>query len=313
MFYNLKDLEDSSIETRSVEFYMNHGRGTLSLPNPMIIFCSEDLHPKIQHIRNELVNPVQSPTVYVCRNLQDYDFYNQTIQTIRNQRKGSPVYTNTHRNTPSYCLLTMMKIIFLQMSVCLNPFHTDTFAWIDFGANHIPGNQLSKAAKSMIQSPKPRVSVCYIHYRSHEEIGTMEQFVPGGPCGIAATAFTVEASYMSRFYHAMLSIFHEQIVKGVAHSEETVLTCCYDRYPELFILSYGDYNSVCTNYHKPLESIGTIQHFFISNTLRAGRKDLATQAALAILDCVETGEVVLGEEDVRWYRSIVDEFFHSAK
>ena len=309
MFYNLKDLEDSSKETRPVDFYMNHGRGTLSLPNPMIIVCSQDLQPTIQAIRNELVDSSQVPTLYMCRNLQDYEFYSQTIQTIRSMRRGSAIYTSVHRNTPSYCLLTMMKIVVLQMSAQLNPFHTDTFAWIDFGANHIPGNQLSKAAMSMCQSPKPRVSVCYIHYRSHEEIGDMRQFVPGGPCGIAATAFTVEASYMSRFYHAMLSIFYEQIVKGVAHSEETVLTCCYDRYPELFTLSYGDYNSVCTNYHRPVESFGTIKHFFIQNTLRAGRKDLATQAALAVLDCVETGDLVLGADEENWLRGIIKDFF----
>jgi hypothetical protein len=140
----------------------------------------------------------------------------------------------------------------------------------------------------------------------------MRHFVPGGPCGIAATAFTVEASYMSRFYAAMMSVFYEQLVKGVAHSEETVLTCCYDRTPDLFTLSYGDYNSVCTNYHRPIESYGTIKHFFIQNAIRAGRHDLATQAALAVLDCVETKDIAIGEEDVRWLRSIADTFLRSA-
>ncbi len=312
MFYNLKDLEDSSTSTRPTEFYMNHGRGTLSLPNPMMIFCDPDTQPMIQAIRDEFVDPSKIPTLYVCRKLQEFDFYSQTIQTIRDQRKGSSIYTSSHRNTPSYCLLTMMKIVVLQMSVLLNPFQTKTFAWIDFGANHIPGNQLSKAAMAMLQSPKPRVSVCYIHYRSRDDIGDMRHFVPGGPCGIAATAFTVEASYMSRFYAAMMSVFYEQLVKGVAHSEETVLTCCYDRTPELFTLSYGDYNSVCTNYHRPLESYGTIKHFFIQNAMRAGRYDLATQAALAVLDCVETKDLALGEEEEQWLRSIVDTYLRSA-
>lgn len=309
MFYNLKDLEDSSNETRTTEFYMNHGRGTLGLSHPMIIFCSPDTQPAIQAIRDELVDQTNIPTMYICRKLQDFDFYSQNIQTVCDQRKGSSIYTKSHRNTPSYCLLTMMKIIVLQMAYQRNPFHTEYFAWIDFGANHIPGNQLSKAAIRMLESPKPRVSVCYIHYRSKAEIGDMRQFVPGGPCGIAATAFTVEGSYMSRFYHAMLSMFHEQLLKGVAHSEETVLTCCYDRYPELFTLSYGDYNSVCTNYHRPLESFGTIRTFFIPNAQRAGRHDLAAEAASAVLKCVETGDLVLGENDRNWLRGLIDGFF----
>ncbi len=314
MFYNLKDLEDSSTTTRTTEFYMKNGRGTLGLPNPMIIFCAPDTQSTIQAIRDELVDSNTIPTLYICRNLQDFDFYSQNIQTIRNQRKESTLYTKDHRNTPSYCLLTMLKIVVLQISYQMNPFHTDTFAWIDFGASHIAGERLGEAVMRMVEVPKSRVSVLYIHYRSRAEIGDMRQFVPGGPCGIAATAFTIEASYMTRFYHAMMSIFHEQLLKGVAHSEETVLTCCYDRYPELFTLSFGDYSSVCLNYHRPLGSYHVVKHHFIQNAQRAGRHDLAAQAALAVLDCVETNDLVIGEEQERWLRSIVESFFknHSA-
>ena len=312
MFYNLKDLEDSSTTTRSTEFYMNHGRGTLSLPNPMIIFCSPDTQPAIQAIRNELVDTSKVPTMYMCRKLQEYDFYSQNIQTIRNQRKGSPIYTKDHRNTPSYCLLTMLKIVVLQIAYEVNPFHTDTFAWIDFGANHIAGNGLAEAAMRMIEAPKPRVSVLYIHYRSKAEIGDMSQFVPGGPCGIAATAFTIEASYMTQFYNVMMSIFYEQLLKGVAHSEETVLTCCYNRIPELFTLSYGDYSSVCLNYHRPVGSYHVIKHHFIQNAQRANRHDLATQAALAVMDCVETGDLELAEDEQKWLRGLIDGFFATA-
>lgn len=309
MFYNLKDLEDSSTTTRTTDFYMKNGRGTLGLPNPMIIFCAPDTQPAIQAIRDELVDSSLIPTMYICRNLQDFDFYSQNIQTIRTQRKGSSIYTKDHRNTPSYCLLTMLKIVVLQIAYQHNPFHTDTFAWIDFGANHIAGNQLAEAAMRMIAAPKSRVSVLYIHYRSREEIGNMTHFVPGGPCGIAATAFTIEASYITRFYNAMMSIFHEQLLKGVAHSEETVLTCCYDRYPELFTLSFGDYSSVLLNYHRPVESYHVVKHHFIQNAQRSGRHDLAAQAALAVMDCVETGDLALGNDERTWLRELIDGFF----
>lgn len=309
MFYNLKDLEDSSTTTRTTEFYMNHGRGTLALPNPMILFCAPDTRDAIQAIRDELVDSTTVPTMYICRNLQDYDFYSQNIQTIRNQRKGSGIYTKDHRNTPSYCLLTMLKIIMLQIAQQMNPYETDTFAWIDFGASHIAGNGLAEAAMRMVEAPKPRVSVLYIHYRSKAEIGDMSQFVPGGPCGIAATAFTIECSYMNQFYNAMMSIFYEQLLKGVAHSEETVLTCCYNRVPDLFTLSYGDYSSVCLNYHRPVESYHVIKHHFILNAQRAGRHDLATQAALAVMDCVDTGDISIGEHEQTWLRGMIDGFF----
>jgi hypothetical protein len=290
---------------------MKNGKGTLSLPNPMIIFCAPDTQPAIQAIRNELVDSATIPTMYVCRNLQDFDFYSQNIQMIRDQRKGSSIYTKDHRNTPSYCLLTMLKIVVLQIAHQINPFHTDMFAWLDFGIQHIAADGLAEAAMKIVQFPKSRVSVVYIHYRSRAEIGDMCQFVPGGPCGIAAGSFTIEASYITRFCNAMLSIFHEQLLKGVAHSEETVLTCCYDRYPELFTLSFGDYKSICLNYHRPVESYHVVKHHFIQNAHRSGRHDLAAQAALAVMDCVENGDLALGNDERTWLRGIIDGFFTS--
>lgn len=117
---------------------------------------------------------------------------------------------------------------------------------------------------------------------------------------------------MNQFYNAMMSIFYEQLWKGVAHSEETVLTCCYNRIPDLFTISYGDYSSVCLNYHRPVESYHVIKHHFIHNAQRAGRHDLATQAALAVMDCVETGDLTIGEDEQSWLHNIIDGFFATA-
>jgi hypothetical protein len=88
---------------------------------------------------------------------------------------------------------------------------------------------------------------------------------------------------MDRFYAATLSIFYEMLSKGCGHSEENVLTYCYDRYPELFTLRYGDYYSLLTNYIRTTHDIPSISTFFVQEAIRAGRPDLAASAAASIL------------------------------
>lgn len=136
----------------------------------------------------------------------------------------------------------------------------------------------------MLDNPNPKVSCCYIHYRSSSEIIDMKSYMEyGGKCGVAATAFTLHKDYTDKFKNAMFSIFNEMLYRGYGHTEETVMTYCYDRFPELFTIYYGDYYSVLTNYHEPLEDVNSIKQFFIYEAIRKNRPDLAKNAINAIL------------------------------
>ena len=110
-----------------------------------------------------------------------------------------------------------------------------------------------------------------------------------GICGIAATVFTIEASYVNRFYSSMWSIFYEQLARGIGHTEETIMTYCYDRKPELFNLYYGDYYSTAANYHNVRKDYYSVKNHFILNALRANRKDLALVAIENIKESLAKG------------------------
>jgi hypothetical protein len=305
MFYDLSKLNDCSNQTRTSEFYLNYGRGTLSIPNPMVIFCAPDMRSKIETIRNELVNPDEIPTVYVEQSITDYDFYKINHPIITANRKGSHIYTKGHRNTASYCLLTMFKPIALQIAFEQNNFDTDYYAWIDFGCNHINNMEVRDTAMQVLNNPRPKIGVLYIHYHSLKELSDMTRYVPGGPCGIAATAFTLEKAYVSKFYNCMVSIFHEQVMKGVGHSEETVMIYCHSRYPELFTVHYGDYQSVLTNYHSIHENYHTIKYHFIENALNEGDITVAKDAAEKVLTSVQKGTLAISDAEVAWISNIL--------
>ena len=68
-----KKLSDANGGTRTSEFYLKHGRFTLGICAPMIIFCDETTQPSIQAIRDELVP--NSQTVYIVKPIYEYDYY----------------------------------------------------------------------------------------------------------------------------------------------------------------------------------------------------------------------------------------------
>lgn len=283
MFFNIKKLKDSSEQTRPIEFYVNHGIHVLKLKYPMVIFCDEDTYEILKLTREKEVDSTLIPTKYIIKNINEYEYYTSCWNIINENRimLGKP---QDKRNTISYFLMGMFKPFAFNYVHQQNFFNSEYYAWIDLGCNHIVRN-LSTYAPIMLDKPNKKVSVCYIHYRGHEELKNMKEYMKdGGPCGIASTAYTIESKYITRYFTSMFSIFYEKLYNGVGHTDETVMTYCYDRYPEIFNIYNGDYYSIFTNYHQPIEDLHIIYRCFITNALNNGKKDLAKKAAKKILD-----------------------------
>ena len=47
-YFNLKNLEDSTEITRDPSYYLEYGKHTLQINNPMVIFCDSVTKPLIQ-------------------------------------------------------------------------------------------------------------------------------------------------------------------------------------------------------------------------------------------------------------------------
>jgi Bacterial protein of unknown function (HtrL_YibB) len=297
MYFNIKNLPDATEEVRPKSFYMDKGRVTLSLKNPMVIFCDDTCYEDIKAIRGDL------PTHYIIRPFENYDFYKDNYPIIRANREGNPMYVG-NRNTSSYCLLCLFKIYAIHLAHQVNPFHTTHYAWIDFGGSHVLRN-LADAAPVMLDNPHPKVGMCYIHYRNGHEMTLTSQFAHGGLCSIGGTAFTVEGSYVTRFYNGCMSIFHELLLHRLCHADEQVMAYFYHRYPELCTLYYGDYYSIITNYNAIKEDYPSIRHFFIQEALNKGRADLAGAAAKSVLQSVEKGLLALDAGECAWLRRFV--------
>jgi len=304
MFFNLQELEDVSSETRSFSFYESHCKYTLGIEAPLLLFCDSSTKPLLETLRNSLVDSCLYPTIYIEKRLVDYEFYQNYLPIITENRKNIPMYVN-HRNTPSYYLLTMFKINILKIAQERNDFQSSHYTWIDIGCSHVAPTRFQECAKEIIQNPKPKIGVCYIHYRSSEELASMKDYVARQPCGVAAGVITAEASYIPVFYEHMWSIFNEMLELRVGHSEETCLTYCVNRFPEMFSVYYGDYYSLLTNYHYVCRDYQTIKRHYIENVLRAKCSNLSQTVAHHILESVSLKHLTLSEQEVAWLQTLV--------
>jgi hypothetical protein len=307
MFFDLSALMDPITTTRDLNFYLKNGRSLLELKNPMIIFCDMKTKPLIKQIRDECIGP-NNITIYIEKNIIEYDYYKECWSIIDNNRKKYPSYKldRNKRATSSYFLTMMFKIYAIYISYQRNDFNPTHYFWMDFGCNHIV-KEVSTKSIQMLENPNPKVSVIYIHYR-HNELKNMIEYCNGGICGIAGGVFSAEKSYIPRFYTQMLSIFYEQLSFGVGHSDEQILTYCYNRSPELFTINYGDYYSLITNYHYPTNDWLSIKKYFIDKTLTVGKINLAINAAKKVYETNEKKLLTLSKDDILYLQSIMNRY-----
>lgn len=280
-YFNLSNLEDSTMATRPLSFYLENGKHTLQINNPMVIFCDSITKPLIQEIREKLTD---NQTIYIEKNITDYDHYKMNYSTIKENRINMGTYqSKDSRSTASYLLVTTFKIHALKIAKDQNYFNSTYFIWMDFGCGHVVYKPVIEDVERVILNPRPKITCLYIHYRSSTFLENMVDAVNNGICGIAGTFFSVEKSYVDKLYTTFQSIFYEMLFKQVGHNEEQVLTYIYNRYPELFTLYYGDYYSTICNYHQTIKDHNIVKEFFINNTLDAGREDLANNAILSFV------------------------------
>jgi hypothetical protein len=267
MFFNLAASPDASRATRPLEFYMTHGRPTLELPHPMVIFCDEDTKPLLAAIRGD------RPTTYIVKSIFEYEHVKAWLPIVHSNR-AVQTYEDP-RNTPSYFMVTSFKPMALHLAKRAVP--ADTYVWLDLGASHI-ARGLPDAVDRILAAPRPKIAVCYIHYRPTHELYPMTRFLAhGGPCGVAATAFTVASDHVDRFFLSMMSVLSEQIATGVGHSEEQAMVYVVDRHPEWFSLYFGDYHSTLTNYHRAAEDLHIIEGCFRQRAQAEMKWDLVQQ------------------------------------
>ena len=297
-FFDISKLEDAIDGLRNDEFYKTNCVATLSIQYPLVIFCSPIDRGWIETIRMRCAPGIK--TVYVEKNITEYDFYKVNFKSVKQNKIGKKI----GRVTASYTLTTMFKYQALKMAKDIIP-DASHYIWVDFGCQYIVW-EAKERLDAIFKNPSPKISACYINYRSNEDLKDIKKYLDDGPCAIAMGICTVENSYVDPFFHRAMMIIYEQLANGVGHADEQIVVYIYDRWPEMFTLFYGDYYSLAANYHKVTRDYHAIRWYFIQKALNNGKLELARTAAKAVLETYDTNSKELSDDTITLLKTLVN-------
>ena len=208
--------------------YIEKSRGTLQIPQSMVIYCSEELINDVHKIREEagLLNKTKIIKITLENNLYMAD----KLDKIRkNVAKNNPPY-----DIPEYILAVNSRYGYIQNAIENNYFNTDYFAWVDFSASHI----VNIPSNKIIEPPShDKVRIGWIARHSNN------QFVYNHHC-LGGGIFSGHKEIMME----LIKLHHKEFVKlmemGYNINDDKLLFIIMEQNPYLFDTFFSDYKNL---------------------------------------------------------------------
>ena len=228
-FLNIRIKRPAKSNTTNQTYdYIEKSRGTLQIPQCMVIYCSEELIDDVHKIREEA--GLLNKTKIIKITLEDNLYMADKLEKIReNVAKNNPPY-----DIPEYILAVNSRYGYIQNAIENNYFNTDYFAWVDFSASHI------------VNIPPNKI----IEPKSHEKVRigwiarySNNQFVYNHHC-LGGGIFTGHKEIMME----LIKLHHLEFIKltemGYNINDDKLLFIIMEQNPNLFDTFFSDYKNL---------------------------------------------------------------------
>jgi len=208
--------------------YIEKSRGTLQIPQYMVLYCSEELIDDVLKVREEY--GLLDKTKIIKITLENNLYMIHKLQKIReNVEKNTPPY-----NIPEYILAVNSRYGYIQNAIENNYFKTDYFAWVDFSASHIvniPPNQ------KITYSSHDKIRIGWIARYSNNKF-VYNHYCLGGGIFVGYKEIMIE----------LIKIHHKQFVElmdmGYNINDDKLLFIIMEQNPYLFDTYYSAYKNL---------------------------------------------------------------------
>ena len=302
-YFDLTKMEDRTSAIRTSEWYESKSRSVLGAKVRMILYGDAESVKWMRKMREMWAPGVE--TEYVERDLMDYEWVRMAFPIVKRNRMRSARYMDPNeRNTSSAYMAYVFKMWALADAARRAP-RSSHVGWVDVGCGHVLRGDVTGRLERLVESPKPKIAVTYIHYRGTEWLKDQKKRMEyGGWCGVAGGLITVESGLVDLMQSRFWSVFWEMIGNGVGHGEEQILTYMVDRWPEMFELRYGDYYSLLSNYEGVTEDVPSIRRWFCMEALRSNRICVAKAAASEVMRSVADRKLVLDSRNEDFFAMV---------
>jgi hypothetical protein len=266
-YFDLTRMPDASasIKARPNTHYLDSSMATLSLEQPMVIFCEASNAEEIKKRRPVHLQSITQICVVDFETLPLTKYRSKIIQN----RLDHP-YRQDDRNTASYYLLCMARYSLLKRVMEENPFNSTHFSWLNICIERMGYSNLQHLDEIFLGPLRDKVSTVYIDYIPKSLVDDTKQYFEYGRCSLCSGFFTGRADYMLRFCNAIEAKFLEFVEKGYGHADEQLYSPVYFENRDLFEVYYGDYFQMISNYRGMYENYTMPLRLLIPKSAQAG-------------------------------------------
>jgi len=294
-YFDLTRMPDASksIKDRPKDHYLNSSTTTLSLDQPMVVYCEKDY---LNELMSKRPQHLHSKTKFIVVNFEDLPL-TQYRQKIIDNRIKNP-YQQDDRNTASYYLLCMARYSLLQKTIEENPFKSTHFAWLNICIERM-GYKNAQMLNDVFDQPlRDKFSTIYIDYIDKSLIENVPEYFKYGRCSLCSGFFTGRADYMSTICTKIIEKFLLFLEMGYGHADEQLYSPVYFENKDMFETYYGDYFQMITNYRGLYENAKMPLDFVIPKSARARDWLTCKNASKWVFDSHKNGKIVLSREEL---------------
>jgi hypothetical protein len=202
--------------------YVECAKKTLSLPNPMVIYISEELYDTVKTIRSEL--GLLEKTKIITLTLNDFYMYDQKALLDKCCVKNKSPYNNS-----LYIMSVNSRYSYLEKAINSNYFNTEYYGWVDFGINHIVG--MDPITEITYNNPL-HVRIAWI---ARKNLDYNHKCLGGG-------IFIAHKHTMKHLCNLHDLEFRYNLSLGHCINDDKTLFFIFLKYPELFDIYFSGYN-----------------------------------------------------------------------
>lgn len=294
-YFDLTRMPDASksIKDRPKDHYLNSSTTTLSLDQPMVVYCEKDYLDELMSKRPQHLHSI---TKFIVVDFEDLPL-TQYRQKIIDNRIKNP-YRQDDRNTASYYLLCMARYCLLQKTIEENPFESTHFAWLNICIERM-GYKNAQMLNDIFDGPlRDKFSTIYIDYIDKGLIENVPEYFQYGRCSLCSGFFTGRADYMMTICTKIIDKFMLYLEMGYGHADEQLYSPVYFENQDMFETYYGDYFQMITNYRGLYENARMPLDLVIPKSAQAKDWITCRNASKWVFDSHKNRRIVLSGEEM---------------
>jgi hypothetical protein len=294
---SLPDAVDVLLE-RDIAHFLRHSTATLTLDQPMVIFCEPKTLDALKARRPEHLH---AKTKFIAMEFSEFPLYRYKEQILANRKAHPEIQHN--RCNPSYYLLCMARYAMLKRVMEENPFGSTHFAWLNICIERM-GPSNVKYLPDVFASFRDKVSTCFIDYVSYKLTLDAPAYYQYGRCSLCSGFFTGRKDYLTRFCDRVEEKFLHYLALGYGHADEQLFAPVFYENREIFEVYYGDYSEMITNYHWIRERAHEPLRLLIQRSFAGEDYTVCIGGCDALWKSFKKGTAVLRPEELSTFLSL---------